>query len=310
MPSDVPRLNNSLGVAKHPGKKSKELDPYLAKEAYQKLKESWKRSISLRIYHVPDRMVEEDIRDLFAPYGEISDINIDFVGDIRMGMVAFNTPGSADKAMQAHEATPLRFEDKELQVRFGSMTKLNPPSKTLFCTNFRPDTLDAIEKRLTYLFSPWAVPKRFRYVPTTNMCFIDFDSAGEATKIIERHELRAFRDQGPILRLNYAINETRPPHHTLCVLGYRGDPSILEDYFPSYSGGNHIVEITSVPDRQGNRPPAYYVRFDSIEHATHALKEAEASTTLPYKAKYAHLPNKVKYAHTRPRGTPGTKGSI
>lgn len=80
-----------------------------------------------------------------------------------MGMVAFNTPGSADKAMQAHEATPLRFEDKELQVRFGSMTKLNPPSKTLFCTNFRPDALDAIEKRLTYLFSPWAVPKRFRY---------------------------------------------------------------------------------------------------------------------------------------------------
>ena len=83
-------------------------------------------------------------------------------------MISFTTPGAADKAVQAHEYAPIRFDGQELSVRYGSFTRLNPPAKTIFCTNFVPDTEDAIRERLTYQFNPWGQVQRFRYgIPYT-----------------------------------------------------------------------------------------------------------------------------------------------
>ena len=82
-------------------------------------------------------------------------------------------------------------------------------------------------------------------VSRNNSCFVDFESIEDAQQIMERHQVRPFRDGGRILRINFNVEKIKfPPYEVLCISSYTGDPAELETYFPSDQGDNHIESIS------------------------------------------------------------------
>lgn len=81
----------------------------------------------------------------------------------RVGMVTFRNSGAADAAVNANEFAPFMFGDEELTLRYGSFTRLNPPSKTLFLTNYHDDDREGLKERLVHLFSPFAEVRGIRF---------------------------------------------------------------------------------------------------------------------------------------------------
>ena len=56
---------------------------------------------------------------------------------------------------------PFNLGNQELKLAYGSLTKLNKPSASLFVANFTPIYTD-LEERLRALFAPYANPLRIR----------------------------------------------------------------------------------------------------------------------------------------------------
>lgn len=100
-----------------------------------------------------------------------------------------------------------------------------------------------------------------------------------------------------------------PPHYTLCITGYTGNPLELEDYFPVYGGGNHIEQMSTgkpfkynpadrniqvgitVEDRARDRPPQYFIRFENLEYAIKAYEALRDDFRAPFRISYARAPN-------------------
>ena len=73
-PSENPHLNKLYDLAKET--ETQHLDHDMEAAASRRVSEAWKRSASLRVYNLPKDLREEDLLELFAPYGEVSYIKI------------------------------------------------------------------------------------------------------------------------------------------------------------------------------------------------------------------------------------------
>ncbi|GJE89144.1 RNA-binding domain-containing protein [Phanerochaete sordida] len=74
--------------------------------------------------------VEEEVRELFSPFGEIKHIN--YSAGNRYCHVVFSTVGAAERAVASHMKYRLRFWNKELLIDFSFHT----PSRVLHITDF------------------------------------------------------------------------------------------------------------------------------------------------------------------------------
>ena len=53
--------------------------------------------------------------------------------------MTFSTATEAEKVVDTNTESPFVFEEAELDIRFGSLTRENPPSRTLFVKDFGVD---------------------------------------------------------------------------------------------------------------------------------------------------------------------------
>lgn len=77
-------------------------------------------------------------------------------------MVTFRDHHIADQVINASNNEPLMIGGVPLTLRYGSLTRLNQPSKTLFLTNYRLEDTEGLEERLETLFAPYANIVRVR----------------------------------------------------------------------------------------------------------------------------------------------------
>ncbi|GJE89143.1 RNA-binding domain-containing protein [Phanerochaete sordida] len=250
-------------------------------------------SSSVRIEYLPQKMTEDDIRELFSPFGKIAHIKILETSGERLASVTFSSSAEAEALVDANTATPLMFEEAELDIRFGSLTHENPPSRTLFVQDFGADPSET-EVTLYDMFRQYGTVTGIRQAMNKAAWFVTFQSVKDAAAVMEQHQLIPFRYFKQILHVNYEVTTStfdRNAHHTLCITGFRGTAGELLQHMPTFDGGEHIVKITSVPDKTGTRPPLFFVEFEAVEYATRALDYIREHPDVSFAAKYAGKPN-------------------
>ncbi|EKM52513.1 uncharacterized protein PHACADRAFT_149220 [Phanerochaete carnosa HHB-10118-sp] len=261
-------------------------------------------------------MTERDITNMCSPYGKVDDVRIGachathtlrdyliFVVHTSVGRVAAVTYSSADEAetlVDLHEKTPLMFDDVELEVKFGSVTRQKASSRTLFVSDVGADMEDT-RQFLRDLFSPFGKIVGVRRAKETAAWFVDFTSVKDAAKVMDAHEAVPFRNGKLLLYLNYEQGSPKfeQPHHSLCITGFNGTITELEQFVPQRDGGNHVVNITCVPDSAGLKPPLFFIEFEAVEYATQALAHLRQSPEVSFSAKYAGRPNDQRVSAPR-----------
>lgn len=256
------------------------------------------RSASVRIENLPADMHQEDLQRLFSRFGEVSLVTIVTTREGRIGSVTFSSADEADRLVDSHTLTPVMFDGEPLQIRFGALTQTRAPSRTLFVQDSGDAPLD--EQTLYAIFSQYGEVVAMRHALNAHAWFVDFASEEQAMAVMDQHQAMPFRNGRVLLRINY--NAPNPkyeqPHHTLCIFGHTGTAADLEDFVPIFEGGNHVVKITSVPDKTGERPPLFFIEFEAVEYAARVLEMFRQSGEFPFAARYAGLP---KDQRRRPR---------